>query len=254
PRQLDLSSETCGGVARIHGPVSIGEVIALAGGAAFGIGLANDDWNAGELRVGRDHREAIVDRPKLLSNPHADVAVDVPRRALRVERDEVEGRARLARRVIRSAKAMLDEIARETAAASRGVGAADAGLRNRAANGRHGVVVELQELLARALPVADVRLVPGLPPPGLDLLLAVALRAVLRPLVDEIAPARVVLRRIGPTGVDLLVARARLPGMLVWLRLRREILRHEADLDVGPHAVLEIGIEDAIDDREVVDR
>src|SRR5690606_22215004 len=56
PRQLDLSSETCGGVARIHGPVSIGEVIALAGGAAFGIGLANDDWNAGELRVGRDHR------------------------------------------------------------------------------------------------------------------------------------------------------------------------------------------------------
>ena len=68
-----------------------------------------------------------------------------------------------------------------------------------------GVVVQLVELLGRAAPVADVRLVPHLPVPLLHFGAAVPLDAVLRPLVDELAPLRVVLRRVGPAGVDLVV-------------------------------------------------
>ena len=117
-----------------------------------------------------------------------------------------------------------------------------------------GVVVQLAELLGRAAPVADVGLVPGLPVPGLDLGLAVLLDAVLRPLVDEVAPLLEILRGVGPAGVDLVVLRGRRPRVLVGLRLHRHRLRHEADLDVRLDAALEIRVEDAVDDGPVVDR
>ena len=35
--------------------------------------------------------------------------------------------------------------------------------------------------------------------------------------------------------------------------MRGERLGHEADLDVGPHAPLFVGVEDAVKDRPVVD-
>ena len=89
---------------------------------------------------------------------------------------------------------------------------------------------------------------------GLDFGLAVLLDAVLRPFVDQVAPLLVVLRGVGPAGVDLVVLRGRRPRVLVGLRLHRHRLRHEADLDVRLDAALEIGVEDAVDDRPVVDR
>ena len=58
------------------------------------------------------------------------------------------------------------------------------------------VVVQLAEIRRRAAPVMSIGLVPHLPIPLLHLRLAVALDAVLRPLVGELAPLVVVLGRI----------------------------------------------------------
>ena len=133
------------------------------------------------------------------------------------------------------------------AAAAGRVGAADPGRRQRAAHAVDGVVVELVELLRRAAPVADVRLVPDLPVPRLHLGAAVLLDAVSRPLVDQLAPFRVVLRRIGPAGEDLVVPGRGRPAMLVRLRLHGELPRHEADLHVRLDAAFEVGVEDPVE-------
>ena len=74
------------------------------------------------------------------------------------------------------------------------------------------------------------------------------------PLEDQLGPLLVVLRRVGPAGVDLVVLRLRRPLVLVRLGLDRQLLGHEPDLHVGLHAALEVGVEDAVDDRPVVDR
>ena len=58
-------------------------------------------------------REALVDGPQLIGDPHAHVAVDEPRRALGVEGDEVERRADLPGGVVRAAQAVLEEVAQE---------------------------------------------------------------------------------------------------------------------------------------------
>ena len=49
-------------------------------------------------------------------------------------------------------------------------------------------------------------------------------------------------------------ADARLPVVPVRLRLGRQRLGHEADLDERLHLAFEVGVDDAIDDRPVVDR
>src|SRR4051812_42063528 len=98
---------------------------------------------------------------------------------------------------------MLDEVLEELAAGpARRLGPADLRVRDRAAHAVHGVIVQLVKLLGRPLPVADIRLVPGLPPPPLDLFVAVALRTMLRPLETELAPSCVVLRRVRLPAVD----------------------------------------------------
>ena len=76
----------------------------------------------------------------------------------------------------------------------------------------------------------------------------------LHPLVDQLAPLVVVPRRMRPPGVDPVVGHAGLPVVLVRLRLRRQRLGHEADLHQRLHLALEVRIDDAIDDRPVVDR
>ena len=76
----------------------------------------------------------------------------------------------------------------------------------------------------------------------------------LHPLVDELAPLRVVLRRICPAGVDLVVRQPGPPLVLIRLGLHRQRLRHEADLRVRLHAAREVCVENPIDDRPVVDR
>jgi hypothetical protein len=42
--------------------------------------------------------------------------------------------------------------------------------------------------------------------------------------------------------------------MLVWLRLGRQILRHETNLRVWPHPAFEIGVEDAVKNRPIINR
>ena len=157
-------------------------------------------------------------------------------------------------RVIRAAQAVLEEVAHERAAAAGDVRSADARRRQRAAHGVDRVVVQLVEFLRRAAPVADVRLVPHLPVPRLDFARPYRSTQCFDPLVDELAPLRVVLRRIGPAGEDLVVPGRGVHVVLIRLRLRRQRLRHEADLRVRPDAALQIRVEDAIEDRPVVDR
>src|SRR5262245_31108701 len=76
----------------------------------------------------------------------------------------------------------------------------------------------------------------------------------LRPLVDKLRPLLIVIRRIRPAGEDAVVIVARLPIVLVRLRMRRQIFGHEAYLGIGTHAALEIGVEDTIENRPVVRR
>ena len=114
------------------------------------------------------------------------------------------------------------------------------------------VVVQLVVLLGRALPVADVGLVPDLPPPALDLGATVPLHGVLHPLLAEATPLVVVLRRVGLAPVHLRpLVRRRV--VQVEVGARREGLGHEADLDERLHAAREQRVEDAVEDRPVVD-
>ena len=164
----------------------------------------------------------------------------------------------LAGREVRAAQAVLEKRP-EDALGPRAVGSgdvrsADAGGRQRALQAVRRVVVELLEFFGRPLPIPDVGLVPDLPIPALDFTLSVSLHRVRHPLGDELAPLVVVLRRMGPTGVDAVVVEARPPIVFVRLRLGRQGLRHEADLDERLHLALDVGVDDAIHDRPVVDR
>ena len=253
-REVVLAGEARGRVARVHRAVAVAELRPLAGGAAFGVGLADDDGRLLQLGEGSDDRHRPVDHLQLARNSHLHVVVQEPRLALGMEGDEVERGTLRTGRVVRPAQAVLEEIAQERIVSARRVRPAHPGRGQGAAHRVHGVVVELVELFGSSLPVADVGLVPDLPVPLLDFGAAVLLDGVLDPLVDELGPLPVVLRRIGPAGVDVVVGQARTPLVLVRLRLDGERLRHEPDLRVGLEAALQVGVEDAVDDRPVVDR
>jgi hypothetical protein len=150
---------------------------------------------------------------------------------------------------------MGEEVLHELAAAAGHVGATDLGGRQGPPDAGDGVVVQLVELLRRALPIGGaVRFVPDLEIPGLDLGLAVAFDAVAHPLVGQLRPLVVVLGRIAPAAADQVVVEARPPGVLVGLGMGRQRLGHEADLDIGPDAVGQIGVEQPVEDRPVIDR
>ena len=107
------------------------------------------------------------------------------------------------------------------------VRAADAGLRQRAQDSIHAEVVQLEIFLRRSLPVVDVGLVPHFPQPGLYFGIAVALTQMMDKLKDDFRPLLIVLRRIGPAGVD------RALGKIVTIRLgmSRQRFRHETDFN-----------------------
>ena len=127
-----------------------------------------------------------------------------------------------------------------------------AGRRERPFHGIDRVVMQLVEFVARATPVADIRLVPGLPVPFLHL----------RP--GHISPrnARSTDKQVPPTWRNPSADRpiqCRFRHTWLWVSIcvdkARAFLRipgHEADLRVGMQAALEIGVEDAVDDRPVV--
>ena len=142
--------------------------------AAFRIRFADHDGHVRQLRKGRDDGEAVVDRAELIADAHPhEAGRHHLRRALRVEGHEIERRSRLARRVVRAAQAVLEEIAqdrlRPRAVGTRHFRSADPRRRHRALQPVGREVVELHVLVGRAVPVADVRLVPDFEPPALDL-------------------------------------------------------------------------------------
>ena len=253
-RQVVLAGEACRGVAGVHGAVAVAELGALAGGAALGVGLADHDRLLLQLGEGRDDRHGPVDHLQLARDPHLHVAVEESRRALGVEGDEVDGGALPARGVVGTVQAVVEEIAQERIVPARGVWPPHPRRGQGAPHRVDRVVVELVELLGSPLPVVDVGLVPDLPVPALHLGLAVLQGAVLDPPVDQLGPPGVVLRRMGPAGVDVVVGQTRAPLVLVRLRLDGERLGHEADLRVGLEPPLQVGVEDAVHDRPVVDR
>ena len=253
--EIEFARKGGGGVAGIHGAVPIGEVRPLAGGASFRIGLADDDGRVGEFRIAGDDGEGTVDVAELAGNAHLHAAVDVARFALRVEGNEIRGRAGLAGGGVFSLHAVVEKALEEIPARTAGeVGTADFRSGDGAADRLDRVVVEFEELVAGAAPVTDVWLVPGLPIPLEHLVPAVFLHRMFRPLIDKLLPLRPVLRRIGPAGVDFVVFRCRRPVVAVGLGFHRECFGHEADLHVRPHAALQIGIEDAVDDFPIVNR
>ena len=149
--------------------------------------------------------------------------------------DEVERSARSAGCGVGAVIAVLQELAQERrglrARWTRAGRPADFRRWKRALHGRSRVVVQLVVLFRSSVPIRDVGFVPDFPIPGLHLVLPVLLHAVLHPLVDQLAPFVVILGRIRPSDGVIPVCGAGNPGRVIRLRLRRERLRHEADLD-----------------------
>ena len=132
---------------------------------------------------------------------------------------------------------------------TRRVRAADLCLRQHLAHRRGRHIVEPVVLLRGAVPVADVRLVPHLPQPAIHRR-SVAILQVRRIGFDQRAPLRVVLRRIAPAGKEIALGKV----VPIRLRMRRQRLRHEAQLHNRAHVRIAHGVEDAVRDRPVVDR
>src|SRR5262245_25355665 len=106
--------------------------------------------------------------------------------------------------------------------------------------------MQLAKLLRRAAPITDVGFVPNLPVPLLDFDAPITLDTMFRPLINQLAPLGVILRRVGPTSENLIVLSRWRPMMLIRIRFDRKVLRHETNLHVWPDALLKVGIEDAI--------
>ena len=181
------------------------------------------------------------------------MAVHKRRRTLGVEGEEIRRRAALSGRVVGAAHTVFEELTKMFRAAARVIRSAHARGGQGATHRVDGVIVQLVKLLRGAAPVADVRLVPHFPIPALDLGLAVFLDAMFGPLENQLGPLGVVLGRISPAGVNLVVLRERGPVMLIRLRLHGKFLGHETDLRIRLHAAREVGVEDAIHNRPVVD-
>lgn len=150
---------------------------------------------------------------------------------------------------------MGEEVLHELAAAAGHVRSADLGRGQGPPDPGDGVVMQLVELLRRALPVGGtVGLVPDLEIPGLDLGPAIAFDAVADPLVGQLRPLVVILGWIAPAAADQVVIEPRPPGVLVGFGMGRQGLGHEADLHIGPDPVGQIGVEQVVEDRPVIDR
>ena len=113
--------------------------------------------------------------------------------------------------------------------------------------------MKLAEFGRRAFPVTDVGFVPDFPIPGVNFRAAVFFGAMFGPLIDEFGPFCVILRRVGPAGVDFVVAEFGIPLMLIRVGLDRKVLRHETNLDVWTNAALEVSVEYVVENFPIVD-
>jgi hypothetical protein len=77
---------------------------------------------------------------------------------------------------------------------------------------------------------------------------------VANPLKDQLRPLRVIARRMRPAGEDRVVRLINRPLVPVRLRFDRERFGHKADLGQRLHSTLDISVEDAVDDRPIVER
>src|SRR5689334_1843534 len=141
--------------------------------------------------------------------------------------------------------AVLEKTLHELPAAPRGVHSAHPRRRQRAPDTIDREIVQFLELFWRAVPITAVGLVPNFPVPRFHLGFSVLFDTMLRPLMDELSPLVEILRWIRPPRFDRAVLVARLPVMLIWLRIRRERLGHEADLRIRLEPALQIRVEDA---------
>ena len=100
--QIELARENGRRVTGEHRAVAVGELRSLAGGAAFGIGFADDDRLRLGFRIRGHDAKTGIDRAELVGNAHAHVAVDSGWRTLGVKRHEIERSALLAGGEIRA--------------------------------------------------------------------------------------------------------------------------------------------------------
>ena len=107
-------------------------------------------------------------------------------------------------------------------------------------DGEGGLVVELEVLLLRAGPEGDVGLVPDFEFPGAHFWHAVAVDTVIGEGVDHVVPILPVAGR-----GDVALVRKDAVGA------GGERLRHEAELDEWPHAVVEHEVVDLVDVEEI---
>ena len=151
--------------------------------------------------------------------------------------------------------AVIDQLLDEDRA--RAGGAADGIVLVHGLHGFGGVFVELEVfgeavLFGETPEDVEVRLVPDLEAPGLDLIRAVAVGPVLDERLDEGVPLFVFLRRghvCLPPEDGVLVE----VGAFVLEAVGRELFGHESELDEGLHADGEQEIVHVVDVHEVVD-
>ncbi len=107
------------------------------------------------------------------------------------------------------------------------------------------VEIEITLLARNAIPEIDIRLVPHLEIPLRDFINTVTIDQVLREVLYQVVPAFHALRRRN----ILLV-----PERMQRIRIEGQLLRHKADLDQRPHAILQQAIVNLVDVGEVIDR
>jgi len=192
--QFAGAGKTGGGVAGIHGAVAIRIARLAAGGAALGIRLADDNGGILIFWKGSDDGEGVVHVFQLVRHAHADVVVGKYGRAFGVKGNEIQGRTDLAGHVVGAVRAVVKKFAKEfSAGAAGGFRSADARLGKRTADAFDRIIVELEIIGVRPVPIADVGLVPNFPIPLADLGLAILIGAVFCPLEGEFAPLGVIL-------------------------------------------------------------
>ena len=248
-------------VGGIHRPIAIriGRVLlGRAGRAALRIGLRQNNRQIAVLRRRAHNAESIGRCVQLVADPHPHMSrFPRPRRnpswaALGMEAHEVQ-RNRLARLSVLVVRAVIEKFLQKAARPRRSRPGnrrpANNRPRQRLPHPCHRIVVQLEVLLRRALPVADVRLVPHLEIPRRNLSPAVSLHHVLCESPHQLAPHRVVLRWALHRPIQRLGIRH-----IVRPRTRRQRLRHEPQLHHRPHTGRVVGVEYLVQNREVVHR
>src|SRR5882762_1047269 len=163
-----------------------------------------------------------------------------------MEQDEIEPRARFLRHVVAPMRAMIEKTAQELSSFRIGgagrIRATHASLGQGAHNGVDGVVVKLEEFVLRALPVADVGLIPNFPEPSFYLCVAVSCAKMADELKDEFGPLLIILWRIGPAGENGALRKI----VAVGLRMSGKRFGHKSNFDQGLDSSGMKGIENAI--------